>query len=77
MKRKVKIASVGGGSRAWCPTIIRDILKIEGIRARDFRLLDINPAAARQIAKLGEKMGEKLLRANRRYVPQFFRGGKK
>ena len=56
MKRKVKIAIVGGGSRAWCPMIIRDILKIEGITGWDFRLLDIDPPAARQIARLGKKM---------------------
>ena len=56
MKKNVKITIIGGGSHNWCPTIIRDILKIEGLNSWDFRLLDIDPAAARRIARLGGKM---------------------
>ena len=56
MKKEVKITIIGGGSYNWCPTIIRDILKIEGIKSWDFRLLDIAPPAARRIAKLGRRM---------------------
>lgn len=58
MKKKVKIAIIGGGSFNWCPTIIRDILKIEGLNNWDFRLLDINPVAARRIARLGRRMAD-------------------
>ncbi len=58
MKTKVKIAIIGGGSYNWCPTVIRDILKIEGLDSWDFRLLDINPSAARRIARLGRKMAD-------------------
>ena len=58
MKKKVKITIIGGGSYNWCPTIIRDILKIDGINRWDFRLLDIKPAAALRIAKLGRKMAD-------------------
>ena len=57
MNRSVKITIIGGGSYNWCPTIIRDILRIDGINRWDFRLLDIDPPAARRIAKLGRKMG--------------------
>ena len=56
MKRNIKITIIGGGSVNWCPTIIRDILKIDGVSSWDFRLLDINPPAARRIARLGRKM---------------------
>ena len=56
MKKKVKVTIIGGGSYSWCPTIIRDILRIEGMKSWDFRLLDIDPPAARRIAKLGRKM---------------------
>ena len=56
MKKNVKITIIGGGSHNWCPTIIRDILKIEGLNSWDFRLLDIDPPAARRIARLGRKM---------------------
>ena len=58
MKKKVKITIIGGGSFNWCPTVIRDILQIEGLRSWDFRLLDINPPAARRIAKLGRRMAK-------------------
>lgn len=56
MKRKVKIAIIGGGSFNWCPTIIRDTIQTEGFGELDFRLLDINLTAARRIARLGRKM---------------------
>ena len=56
MKKKVKITIIGGGSVNWCPTIIRDIMKIDGLSSWDFRLLDINPPAARRIARLGQKI---------------------
>ena len=56
MKRKARITIIGGGSVAWCPTIIRDIMQAGGFKAWDFRLLDIDPAAGRRIARLGDKM---------------------
>ena len=50
------IAWVGGGSYNWAPHIMRDIMLTEGLGEAEFRLLDINPDAAGDIAALGRKM---------------------
>ena len=49
MKRSVKITIIGGGSYSWCPTIIRDILKIDGIN----RLASIRPSAIPSAQEVG------------------------
>lgn len=45
MKRK-KIVIVGGGSNAWAPNIVKDILLTESIKDSEFVLYDINKKAS-------------------------------
>lgn len=45
MSRK-KIVIVGGGSNAWAPALVKDMLLTEGIRDSEFVLFDINKKAA-------------------------------
>jgi alpha-galactosidase len=51
---KVKIAYIGGGSPAWAPRLIRDIIFKRGMRAVDLEiaLLDLSLARARAIKRL-------------------------
>lgn len=59
MKRK-KITIVGGGSNAWTPNIVKDMLLTEGIRDSEFVLLDINKQAGDLVAAFLNKLNREL-----------------
>lgn len=57
---QLRIVIVGGGSNAWTPTIVKDMLLTEGLSAAQFVLLDIDPAAAELTKAFLEKLAGKL-----------------
>ncbi|MCG3149118.1 MAG: Alpha-galacturonidase [Verrucomicrobiae bacterium] len=58
MDRK-KIVFVGGGSNAWAPNIVKDMLLTEGICDSDFVLLDINKPAAELVVTVLRRLNER------------------
>jgi len=56
--RRPRIVMIGGGSFNWMPRLLPDIMSAEALRSADFRLLDIDPAAARIIAGVGRRYAE-------------------
>ena len=54
--RKVKVAVVGGGSVAWSPRLISDLLLTDGLEGTEYRLLDIDLDAAKVMAKLCSRL---------------------
>lgn len=56
MYEKVKIVMVGGGSVNWSPTLINDLLLTPGLQKAHYVILDIDGAAGRKMARLGQKL---------------------
>lgn len=60
---RLRIVIVGGGSKAWTPTVVRDMLLTEGLSDSEFVLLDIDREAAELtrafLVKLGRQLGVK------------------
>ncbi len=59
-KKHKKIVFIGGGSYAWTPNIVKDMLLTESIRDSEFVLYDINPKAARLVASFLERINDRL-----------------
>lgn len=53
--RKLKIVVVGGGSNAWAPALVKDMMLTEGIRDSEFVLLDVRKRAAELVAAVLRK----------------------
>ena len=62
------IAMVGGGSYTWCPWMIRDTLATGSLAQAEFRLLDIDLEAAREVAAAGARYNE-AMKADACFVP--------
>ncbi len=62
-----KIVIVGGGSNAWTPTIVRDMLLTEGLAGSTFVLYDIKRQAAELVAAFLSKLDARL-RTGSRFV---------
>jgi len=54
--KRRKIVIVGGGSYAWAPFLVKDMLLKEEIRDSEFVLLDIDPDACGMVATFLEKL---------------------
>jgi len=50
MRRPTRIAMIGGGSYNWVPRLSTDIMLTPGLENAEFRLLDINLQAAKEVA---------------------------
>lgn len=48
--RKLKVVIVGGGSNAWAPALVKDMMLTEGIGGSEFVLFDINRRASDLVA---------------------------
>lgn len=57
---RLKIAIVGGGSVAWVPNVVRDMLLTPSIARADFVLLDTDKAASDRTAAFLEKLAAEL-----------------
>jgi len=65
MTTKTKITIVGGGSNAWTPNIVKDMLLTEGISDSEFVLFDINKKVADTNKVFLDKLAAKLkIKAN-------------
>lgn len=58
--RRPCIAMVGGGSYGWCPRLILDTLSVKSLAAAEFRLLDLDVTAAKDIAAVARRTNEAL-----------------
>lgn len=60
MKSKPKIVMVGGGSYAWAPNLVKDMMMSEEIAGAEFVLLDIDLAAAELVETVLLRVEEKI-----------------
>jgi alpha-galactosidase len=58
--RRLRIVLVGGGSNAWTPNIVKDMMLTESIAGSDFVLFDINRAASDLNAAFLSRLDERL-----------------
>lgn len=56
MMKRTKIVIVGGGSNAWAPNIVKDMLLTEGLRDAEIVLFDINKAASDLVKAFVDKL---------------------
>ena len=66
--KRPKIVIVGGGSTAWAPNIVRDMLMTESLRDAEFVLYDIDQKAALLVAGVLERT-QKALGTGARILP--------
>jgi alpha-galactosidase/6-phospho-beta-glucosidase family protein len=60
VKKAKKIVIVGGGSNAWTPNIVKDMLLTPAIAGSEFVLYDLNKAASDLVATFLKKLEKKL-----------------
>ena len=67
-EKRLKVTIVGGGSYNWSPGLLKDMAYKKEIQNIDFYLLDINLAAAKDIAAYGGFLNKHFNRTDR-YIP--------
>ncbi len=55
--KKIKLAYIGGGSKAWARVFMNDLALTEGISG-EIALYDIDIAAARRNQRIGQRLNE-------------------
>lgn len=60
MDKRLKIVIVGGGSNAWAPNLVKDMLLTDSISSAEFVLYDVNKAASDLVAAFLRKLGKRL-----------------
>src|SRR5690242_3874614 len=58
--KRRKIVLVGGGSNAWTPTIVKDMMLTESLADSEFVLYDINKRASDLVLAFLQKLNQKL-----------------
>ncbi len=74
MQRAGKVVIVGGGSNAWTPNIVKDMLlapEIRCSREEALQALRLDRVCSHLNTMQVREMGEKLMRAHSKYLPEF------